>query len=155
MPAIFRFAALEERLLVAGATRLPAREAAIRAFESYVGRYGDETGTLYQIVADPGRMLLIERGSDGFLFANELVPLSATRFYRSNDPGAVIFEVRLEEGRVTGLARTEYSGWATFRTGRAALLGVPEPPSGVSVAAVGAICEVNRMVGLCARSRVG
>jgi ankyrin repeat protein len=111
---ILRFAALEERLLAAGATRLPAPEAVIRAFEAYVGRYGDETGTLYQIVANPGRMLLIERGANGRLFANELVPLSATRFYRSNDPGAVIFEVRLEEGRVTGLAHTDYSGWATF-----------------------------------------
>ncbi len=69
---------------------------------------------MYQIVADPGRLLLIERGTDGLLFANELVPLSATRFYRSNDPGAVIFEMRLEDGRVTGLAHTDYSGWATF-----------------------------------------
>ena len=111
---LFRFAALEERLLAAGATRLPPPEAAIGAYESYVGRYGDETGMLFQIVANPGRMLLIERGADGLLFANELVPLSATRFYRSNDPGAVIFEVRLEEGRVTGLAHTEYSGWASF-----------------------------------------
>ena len=68
----------------------------------------------YQIVANPGRLLLIERGTDGLLFATELVPLSATRFYRANDPGAVIFEIRLEDGRVTGLAHTEYSGWATF-----------------------------------------
>ncbi|HEX2463260.1 MAG TPA: ankyrin repeat domain-containing protein [Thermoanaerobaculia bacterium] len=111
---LFRSPAIQERLLAAGADRLPSRDVAIGAFESYVGRYGDPDGTLYQIVANPGRLLLIERGADGLLFTNELVPLSATRFFRANDPGAIIFEIRLEDGRVTGLAHTEHSGWVTF-----------------------------------------
>jgi hypothetical protein len=109
-----RFTEIQERLLAAGAAGLPGPEVAIGAHSSYVGRYGNAAGLVYQIVADPGRLLLVERDSGGLLFANELVPLSATRFYRANDPGTVLFELRLEDGRVTGLAHTEYSGWATF-----------------------------------------
>jgi hypothetical protein len=130
---VFRFTAIQERLLAAGADRLPRPEVAIGALESYVGRYGDEAGTLFQIVANPGRLLLIERSTDGLLFASELVPLSATRFYRANDPGAVIFEIRLEDGRVTGLAHTEYSGWATFpRLENGAAESLPEPGLGTA-----------------------
>ena len=108
---LFRFAAIEERLLAAGADRCPA-EVAHRRLRSYVGRYGDRDRLLYQIVADPGRSS----------WSSPAPPVCCSRragaavrhtFYRSNDPGAIIFEVRLE-GRVTGSAHTEYSGWATF-----------------------------------------
>jgi hypothetical protein len=111
---VFRFPAIQERLLEAGAARLPPPEIAHAALDSYVGRYGDANGMVYEIVADPGRLVLIERDADGMLFASQLVPLSATRFYRANDPGAVIFELRVEAGRVTALALTAHTGWATF-----------------------------------------
>jgi hypothetical protein len=86
----------------------------MREHGSYVGRYGDASGSILQIVAEPGRLLLIERDANGHLFANDLMPLSTTRFYRANDPGAVIFEMRVEDGRVTALAHTAMAGWATF-----------------------------------------
>jgi hypothetical protein len=111
---VLRFAEIQERLLEAGAGRLPPPEIAMHAHGSYVGRYGDASGSVFQIVAEPGRLFLIEREGNGHLFANELMPLSATRFYRVNDPGAVIFEMRVEDGRVTGLAHTVMSGWATY-----------------------------------------
>ena len=112
--AVFHFTDIQERLLEAGADRLPPREVAMREHASYVGRYGDASGSVLQIVAEPGRLLLVERDNKGQPYANELLPLSATRFYRANDPGAVIFEMRLEDGRVTGLAHTQMKGWATF-----------------------------------------
>jgi ankyrin repeat protein len=112
--SLFRFSDIAERLLEAGADRLPSPAVALRAHASYVGRYGDETGSVLQIVAEPGRLLLVESDTRGQLFANELLPLSPTRFYRANDPGAVIFEMKVEDGRVTGLQYTLISGWATL-----------------------------------------
>jgi ankyrin repeat protein len=111
---VLRFSEIQERLLGAGADRLPSPEVAMHEHGSYVGRYGDASGSILQIVAEPGRLLLIERDAKGLLFANELRPLSPTRFYRANDPGAVIYEMRVEDGRVTSLAHTAISGWASF-----------------------------------------
>ena len=64
-------------------------------------------------MVDPGQLLLIER-RNGQLYASELVALTPTRFYRANDPGAVLFEIVSDAGSVTGLARSEASGWLTF-----------------------------------------
>jgi hypothetical protein len=111
---VARFEEIKESLLAAGANPLPDHEIARAGYNSFLGRYGLPDGLQYEIVADPGRLLLIEPSADGQLFAKELAPLSPTRFYRVNDPGAAIFEMRLEDGRVTGLARMQTTTWEVF-----------------------------------------
>jgi ankyrin repeat protein len=105
---------IRNRLLAAGASPLPGHDIAREGYASFLGRYGEPGGKQYEIVADPGMLLLIEQGPSGLLYAAELAPLSPTRFYRSNDPGATIFELRIEEGRVTALASMQSSTWEIF-----------------------------------------
>ena len=112
---VARLQKIKDRLLAAGAAPLPGHEVARAGYASFLGRYGIEGETRYEIVSDTGRLLIIEaRELDGMLYAYELAPLSATRFYRTNDPGAVIFEMRVEEGRVTSLARMQSKTWEVF-----------------------------------------
>jgi hypothetical protein len=110
---VYRFAAIEDRLLAAGATGHPRPELGVIALESYAGRYGDQERPLYQILVERGGLVLVQTGVNGLLSASDLVPLTATRFYRAGDPGLVLFEVRIENGRVTGLSRLSGSGWTT------------------------------------------
>ena len=105
---------IKDRLLAAGAAPLPGHEVAMAGYASFLGRYGIDGETRYEIVSETGRLLIIERESDGMLYAYELAPLSPTRFYRTNDPGAVLFEMRIEEGRVTSLARMQAKTWDVF-----------------------------------------
>src|SRR5688572_18416244 len=111
---VARYGEIRKRLLAAGADPLPGHEIARSGYTSFLGRYGEPGGPQYEIVADPGMLLLVEQGPDGLLFAAELAPLSPARFYRSNDPGATIFELRIEDGRVTALARMQSSTWEVF-----------------------------------------
>jgi len=106
--------AIQERLLEAGAEQVESPQIAAETLGSYAGRYGTDGRRVYEVAIDPGRLLLIEQTSAGTLFANTLVPLSATRFYRSGDPGAVLFELQVEDGQVTALARTQGSSWIRF-----------------------------------------
>jgi hypothetical protein len=118
---VAQFEEIRERLLAAGADPLPGHEIARASYTSFLGRYGTPEGLQYEIVADPGRLLLIEPSPAGQLYASELAPLSATRFYRVNDPGAAVFEMRVEGGLVTGLARMQSTTWEVFeRIGKTA-----------------------------------
>jgi hypothetical protein len=108
---VMHFSEIEERLLAAGA-KLPRPQLGIATLATYVGRYrGDRTH--YEIVLERDGLLLIQVAGDGLLFASELVPLTPTTFYRSGDPGLVLFAIEIEDGRVTGLSRTGPSGWVT------------------------------------------
>ncbi|HVR30945.1 MAG TPA: ankyrin repeat domain-containing protein [Thermoanaerobaculia bacterium] len=108
LASILGFSAIEQRLIAAGAP--PPRRPAVEQerLEAYAGRYG-EPGRVGLVLLDRGRLFLIEAGSRGLLFENELIPLTDTDFYRAGDPGAVVFRFELEDGRVVGLSRPQWS----------------------------------------------
>jgi hypothetical protein len=109
-----QFREIEKRLLAANAEPLPGYEVAIGGLASFLGSYGRQGLTEFEILADTGQLVLVSRESDGMLYAHDLGPLSATRFFRRNDPGAMIFEMRVEEGRVIGLALMRATTWEFF-----------------------------------------
>jgi hypothetical protein len=101
--AIFRFGAVEERLREGGAKAVARPRVEQAKLVSYAGRYGANGEVEVEIVVDHGRLIAIQAHSHGPLYENELVPLTQTVFYRGRDPGAILFEFVVEEGRVTGM----------------------------------------------------
>jgi hypothetical protein len=111
--SVLSFARIEERLIAAGAVKPPPLHLDLATLESYSGRYRSADRRSYELVHQQGRLHLVEVAADGLLFANELVALTLTTFYRAGDPGLVLFAIRIEDDRVTGLSRTERLGWVT------------------------------------------
>jgi hypothetical protein len=110
----FRFPRIERYLLDAGAAEPSPPPLGFEQLEAYAGPYGAAQDRPLRIVVELGRLGLVQPSGSGSFFLHALVPLTSTKFYRAGDPGMVVFEILIEDGRVTGLSRTAGSSRMVF-----------------------------------------
>jgi hypothetical protein len=93
--------------------RKPRADVDAVTLQNYVGKYSDQSGQIYEVVLNDGR-LSARRGGQATI--TELIPESPTKFYVIGDEGSTEF-IKSKHGDVTGLViRTKAGDQTLTRT---------------------------------------